>query len=177
MDGELQAWSRMQETQQEILKPGTRAPEFTLSCTPDQKVSLSELKGSPVVLIFFPADWSPVCSDELAIFSELVPEFKKHGAEVFGISVDGIWCHLAFEKERNLRLTLLADFEPKGEVAKAYGAYRAKEGVCERALYVIDKEGVIAWSYKSPIGVNPGADGVLEALEKLSGKESKSEVA
>ncbi|MFL5812010.1 MAG: redoxin domain-containing protein [Bdellovibrionia bacterium] len=167
----------MQEPQQEILKPGTRAPEFTLSCTPDQKVSLSELKGSPVVLIFYPADWSPVCSDELAIFGELAPEFKKHGAEVFGISVDGIWCHLAFEKERNIRFTLLSDFEPKGAVAKAYGAYRAKEGVCERALYVIDKEGNIAWSYKSPIGVNPGADGVLNALEKLSADNANSDQA
>ncbi len=162
---------------QGLLKQGDRAPEFTLHCTPDQKVSLSELKGSPVVLIFYPADWSPVCSDELALFSELAPEFKKHGAEVFGVSVDGIWCHLAFEKARNYRLTLLSDFEPKGEVAKAYGAYRATEGVCERALFVIDKDGVIRWSYRSPIGVNPGADGVLDALEKLSGEQRASEVA
>lgn len=176
MDGELQAWSRMQTTSREILKPGTRAPEFTLFCTPDQKVSLSELKGSPVVLIFYPADWSPVCSDELAVFNELIPEFKKHGAEIFGISVDGIWSHLAFEKDRNFRFPLLTDFEPKGAVAKTYAAYREAEGVCERALYVIDKDGVIAWSYKSPIGVNPGADGVLEALERLSGSKT-SEVA
>jgi peroxiredoxin len=163
----------MQQQPHEILKPGTRAPEFTLSCTPDQKVSLSELKGSPVVLIFYPADWSPVCSDELALFSELAPEFKKYGAEVFGISVDGIWCHLAFEKGRNFRFTLLSDFEPKGEVAKAYGSYRDSEGLCERVLYVIDQDGVIRWSYKSPIGVNPGADGVLDALEKLSSESGK----
>jgi peroxiredoxin len=168
----------MQSTSQEILKPGTQAPEFTLSCTPDQKVSLSELRGAPVVLIFYPADWSPVCSDELAIFNELVPEFKKYGAEIFGISVDGIWCHLAFEKERKFRFALLADFEPKGAVAKLYGAYREKEGICERALFVIDSEGKVAWSFKSPIGVNPGADGVLEALEKLSaGSTPKPEVA
>lgn len=167
----------MRETTQELLKAGTRAPEFTLHCTPDQKVSLSELKGSPVVLIFYPADWSPVCSDELAIFNELSQEFKKHGAEVFGISVDGIWCHLAFEKARTFRFSLLSDFEPKGAVAKTYGAYRNADGVCERALFVIDKEGVIRWSYKSPIGVNPGADGVLDALEKLSNEQKSSEVA
>lgn len=167
----------MQETTQGILKSGTEAPDFNLSCTPDQKVSLGELRGSPVVLIFYPADWSPVCSDELAIFNELMPEFKKHGAEVFGISVDGIWCHLSFEKSRNLRFALLSDFEPKGAVAKSYGAYRVAEGVCERALFVIDGNGVIRWSYKSPIGVNPGADGVLDALEKLSAGENKSEVA
>jgi peroxiredoxin len=169
----------MRQDTLQLLKPGVRAPEFNLPCTPDQRVSLSELRGSPVVLIFYPADWSPVCSDELAIFSELMPEFKKHGAEVFGISVDGIWCHLAFEKARNFRFTLLSDFEPKGSVAQMFGAYRSSEGVCERALFVIDSDGVIRWSYQSPIGVNPGADGVLSALESLSegAQKPKDEVA
>jgi peroxiredoxin len=151
-----------------ILTPKTPAPEFTLRVTPDQKLSLSELRGKPVILAFYPADWSPVCGDQMALYNEILPEFQKYGAEILGISVDGVWCHEAFSKDRHLHFPLLADFEPKGEVARAYGAYRAADGISERALFVIDKNGVIAWSYCSPIAVNPGADGILEALEDLS---------
>ncbi len=151
----------------EILTPGTRAPEFSLAVTPDQKLALSELLGKPVILAFYPADWSPVCGDQMALYNEVLPEFRKYGAELLGISVDGAWCHEAFTKDRHLKFPLLADFEPKGAVARAYGAYRAEGGVSERALFVIDKKGVIAWSYCSPIAVNPGADGILDALEAL----------
>src|SRR5690348_589553 len=154
----------------EALKAGTPAPEFSLPSTPDQRVSLSEFRGRAVVLIFYPADWSPVCGDELALFSELHEEFDKFNASLVGISVDGPWCHIAFAKARGYRLTLLSDFEPKGEVSRLYGVYRTKEGVSERALFVIDSEGVIRWSYVSPIGVNPGADGVLRALESLAAR-------
>jgi peroxiredoxin len=150
------------------LQAGKQAPDFSLSTTPDQRVSLRDFRGRNVVLAFYPADWSPVCSDQLPIYSELMPEFRKLGAEVLGLSVDGVWCHLAFAKNRNLRFPLLADFEPKGEVARTYDVYRKGEGVSERALFVIDREGMIRWSYVSPIGVNPGADGILEALEGLS---------
>jgi peroxiredoxin len=153
-----------------ILSPGTRAPNFTLPVTPDQSLSLSDLKGQPVVLAFYPADWSPVCGDQMALYNEILPEFQKYKAEVLGISVDGAWCHAAFAKDRHLHFPLLADFEPKGAVAKTYGAYRDKEGVCERALFVIDEEGVITWSYCSPIAVNPGAEGILEALEDMQEK-------
>jgi peroxiredoxin len=149
------------------LKAGTKAPEFSLHATPDQLVSLSDFRGRPVVLCFYPADWSPVCSDELALFNELINEIHGYNAELIGISVDGAWCHLAFARDRHLHFPLLADFEPKGQVSATYGAYRADEGVCERALFVIDPQGVIAWSYVSPIGVNPGADGMLRALEGL----------
>src|SRR5258706_10851048 len=100
---------------------GTRAPEFSLHSTPDQKVSLSEFLGRPVILAFYPADWSPVCGDQMALYNEILPEFKRLGAELIGISVDGIWCHLAFAKDRKLKFPLLADFEPKGAVAQAYG--------------------------------------------------------
>ena len=93
--------------------------------------------------------------------------FHKQRAHVIGISVDGVWCHLAFEEARNLHFPLLADFEPKGAVSKQYGAYREHDGFCERALFVIDEQGVIRWSYLSPVGVNPGADGILDALEAL----------
>jgi len=151
-----------------VLRPGTSAPDFALEGSPDGRTyRLADYRGRPVVLAFYPADWSPVCSDQLPIYSELMPEFRKLGAEVLGISVDGVWCHLAFAKHRNLRFPLLSDFEPKGEIARTYDVYRKGEGVSERALFVIDREGMIRWSYVSPIGVNPGADGILEALEGL----------
>jgi peroxiredoxin len=152
------------------LPAGTKAPEFELRSTPDQTVSLTEFQGRPVILAFYPEDWSPVCSDQMALYQELLPEFQKFDAELVGISVDGVWCHLAFAKDRNLHFPLLADFEPKGKVARAYHVYRAKDGTSERALYVIDANGVVQWGYVSPVGVNPGADGILRALENL-GKE------
>ena len=150
-----------------VLPAGTRAPDFTLPVTPDQGVSLSDFRGKPVILAFYPADWSPVCGDEMALFNEILPEFHKHHASLLGISVDSAWCHAAFAQQRKLHFPLLADFEPKGAVARQYGAYREREGTSERALFVIDGDGVIRWSYLSPVGVNPGADGILEALESL----------
>jgi peroxiredoxin len=153
-----------------ILKAGTPAPEFTLNTTPDQRVALSDFRGQPVVLAFYPADWSPVCGDQMTLYNEILPEFRKHNAALLGISVDGVWCHGAFAQARRLHFPLLADFEPKGAVARTYGAYRKREGVAERALFVLDGEQTIVWSYLSPIGVNPGADGILEALESLPAK-------
>jgi peroxiredoxin len=149
------------------LKAGTNAPDFSLLSTPDQAVSLHEFLGRPVILAFYPADWSPVCSDQMSLYNEILTEFKRFNAQLFGISVDGKWSHLAFAKERKLHFPLLADFEPKGAVARLYGAYREAEGTSERALFVIDSDGVIRWSYVSPVGVNPGADGILNALETL----------
>lgn len=149
------------------LTPGTVAPDFTLASAPDKTVSLSGLRGKPVVLAFYPADWSPVCGDQMALYNEILPEFEQHGAQMLGISVDGVWCHQAFTKDHKLRFPLLPDFEPKGAVARQYGVYRDADGITERALFVIDRDGVIRWSYVSPIGVNPGADGILTALEAL----------
>jgi peroxiredoxin len=151
-----------------LLKPGTKAPDFELNVTPDQKLALSDLAGKPVIIAFYPADWSPVCGDQMALYNEVLPEFEKYGAEMLGISVDGVWCHEAFAASRNIHFPLLADFEPKGEVAKRYGAYRARDGYCQRALFVIDRSGIISWSYLSPVAINPGADGILQALDKLS---------
>ena len=156
------------------LQPGTQAPEFTLKSTPDQAVSLSDFRGQPVILAFYPADWSPVCGDQMALYNEILPEFRRHQAELLGISVDSAWCHSAFGTDRKLHFPLLADFEPKGAVARAYGVYRASDGTSERALFVIDADGVIQWSYVSPVGVNPGAEGILAALEALQHEESKS---
>ena len=109
-----------------LLTPGTAAPDFTLNVTPDQTLSLGELKGKPVILAFYPADWSPVCSDEMALFNEVLPEFKKYKAELLGISVDGYWCHSAFARNSHLHFPLLSDFEPKGAIARKYGAYHKK---------------------------------------------------
>jgi peroxiredoxin len=162
--------STQQQERAGILAAGTPAPDFTLNSTPDQKLALSELRGQPVVLAFYPADWSPVCGDEMALFNAVLPDLQELGAAMLGISVDGVWCHAAFARERNLHFPLLADFEPKGAVSRLYGAYREKEGTSERALFVVDARGTIAWSYLSPIGVNPGADGVLRALESLRDK-------
>jgi peroxiredoxin len=149
------------------LPAGTPAPEFSLPSTPDQTVKLSELRGKPVVLAFYPADWSPVCGDQMALYNEMLSEFQELGAALLGISVDGAWCHAAFSRDRKLHFPLLADFEPKGAVARLYGVYRQREGVSERALFVINAEGDIHWSYLSPVGINPGAEGILNALEEL----------
>lgn len=151
------------------LAVGTEAPEFTLRATPDQSVTLSQLRGHPVILAFYPADWSPVCGDQMALYNEMLDEFRQLGAELLGISVDGVWCHLAFAKERGLHFPLLADFEPKGDVARRFGVYRADDGTSERALFVLDGAGVIRWSHVSPVGINPGADGIIRALESLRG--------
>jgi peroxiredoxin len=151
-----------------MLQPGEKAPEFELFATPDQKVKLSELKGKNVIVAFYPADWSPVCSDQMALYNEMLKIFGKYNATVLGISVDSRWCHLAFSQDRKLHFSLLADFEPKGEVSRQFGVYDEIAGECKRALFVIDKEGTIAWSYLSPTALNPGADGILDALEELN---------
>jgi peroxiredoxin len=155
------------------LAAGVAAPEFQLNSTPDQKMKLSDFRGNPVILAFYPADFSPVCGDQMALYNEILEEFRRHGAQLLGISVDGVWCHRAFAEARKLHFPLLADFEPKGNVARAFGVYRTGEGICERALFVLDRDGVVRWSYVSPVGVNPGADGILEALEKLGGEKGK----
>ena len=150
-----------------VLAAGTPAPDFSLHTTPDQLVSLSDFRGRPVILAFYPADWSPVCGDQMGLYNELLSEFLHFDAELLGISVDGAWSHIAFAHERKLRFPLLSDFEPKGGVARLYGVYREHDGTSERALFVIDAAGVIRWGYVSPVGVNPGADGILRALEAL----------
>lgn len=162
----------MSETQ--ILAPGTAAPDFSLNSAPDKTVRLSDLRGKPVVLVFYPADWSPVCGDQMALYNEMHEEFNEYGAQVVGISVDGPWCHAAFAKARKLRFPLLSDFEPKGAVSRAYGAYRSNEGTSDRALFVLDADGIIRWSYLSPLNVNPGADGIFKALESLPGAKDRA---
>jgi peroxiredoxin len=156
------------------LPPGTNAPDFRLRSTPEQWVSRSDFRGQPLILAFYPADWSPVCGDQMVLYQQVLPEFQRYNAQLIGISVDGVWCHLAFAKHRNLHFPLLADFHPKGEVSRAYNSYREDEGYSERSLFVIDPEGLVYWSYMSPIGVNPGANGILRALNEMTNARAAS---
>ncbi len=150
-----------------VLEEGALAPNFTLNDDAGNEITLSKI-DAPVVLIFYPADWSPVCSDELSVFSAARHFFEDRGAQLLGISVDGMWCHKAFRSQRNLSFPLLADFEPKGAVARSFGVYREGDGFTERALFVLDREKRVTWSEISPVGENPGANGALRAVEALS---------
>ena len=151
-----------------MLHLGTQAPDFSLYTTPDQQIKLDQLKGKKVILAFYPADWSPVCGDQMGLYNEILKFFHKQNAELIGISVDSKWCHTAFALDRKLHFPLLADFEPKGAVAKLYDVYDDEVGECKRALYILDEEGVIRWNYLSPVGINPGADGILDALDEMN---------
>jgi peroxiredoxin len=154
------------------LSPGTAAPELDIPSTPEgNRIKLADQRGAPAVLVFYPGDFTPVCSGELGLFNELLPELQAFGAKVFAISCDSLWSHIAYANELNLRIPLLTDFHPKGDVCRRFGVYRDDIGTAERALFVLDGDGRIFWSHVSPIEVNPGADGVLVALEQLTGKE------
>lgn len=150
-----------------VLAAGTPAPDFALLSATGDKVSLRDYRGQPVVLVFYPADFSPVCGDQLVLYNQVLPLFEEHNAQILAISVDGIWCHRAFSEQRNLRFPLLADFEPKGAIARVYGVYDTKAGASRRALFVIDAQGTIRWGHVSPSAVIPGADGILNALKSL----------
>jgi peroxiredoxin len=149
------------------LEPGTPAPDFTLPNQAGEPVSLHDMRGKPVVLVFYPADWSPVCGDQLSLYNEVLPLFQEHDAQVLAISVDGRWSHRAFAEQRNLRFPLLSDFEPKGAVTRLYGVYDGERGLARRSLFVLDGDGIVRWSHVSPSNVIPGADGILNALESL----------
>lgn len=151
-----------------ILKKGDPAPDFKLCSSPDQQLTLNDFKGKRLILAFYPADWSPVCSDQMSLYSAMLKIFQGYHAEILGISVDSKWCHAAFSRERKIHFPLLADFEPKGATAVKYGVYDDKEGQSHRALFVIDEEGIIQWSYLSPDRTNPGADGIIDALEEMN---------
>jgi peroxiredoxin (alkyl hydroperoxide reductase subunit C) len=154
------------------LSRGTAAPELDIPATPDgNRFKLADQRGSPAVLVFYPGDFTPVCTGELGLFNELLPELQAFGAKVFAISCDSLWSHIAYAKELNLAIPLLTDFHPKGEVCRRFDVYRDDIGTAERALFVLDGDGRIFWSHVSPIEINPGADGVLGALEQLTGKD------
>jgi peroxiredoxin len=158
----------------ELLKVGAKAPDFTLSSNAGaaagdeaETFTLSTLRGKNVILAFYPADWSAVCGDQLTLYNEILQTFEKQNAELIGISVDGVFCHAAFREARGYKITLLSDFEPKGEVSKRYGVYREGDGFSERALFVIDGDGIVRYSYVSPLGINPGAKEILQMLKEI----------
>lgn len=150
-----------------LLTPASIAPDFTLPSTIDNSISLNDLRGKPVILVFYPGDFTPVCGDQLSLYNELLSIFGEFDAQLLAISVDGLESHFAFSVDRNLDFPLLADSDPLGEVARRYGVFDEESQTCERALFVIDRTGQISWSYLSPREVNPGADGILRALESL----------
>ncbi|MCB0047350.1 MAG: redoxin domain-containing protein [Caldilineaceae bacterium] len=156
------------------LPVNSTAPDFSLpkgdgqlGADPSTFWHLADERGKNVILAFYPADWSPVCGSQIALYNELIPTFAEYNAEVIGISVDGTFCHKAFKEHNNLSIELLCDFEPKGKTAKLYSAYNEQLGLCERAIYVIDAQGIIRYSYISPMGVNPGAKEILETLQEI----------
>jgi peroxiredoxin len=156
------------------LPAGTVAPAFSLPVGPGETLGLDDLRGHPAILAFYPADWSPVCSDQMSLYQEVKPLFDAYDARLVGISVDGVWCHGAFADTRGIEFPLLADFEPKGAMSTRYNAYRRNEGVSERALFVLDPTGTVYWSEVSPPTRNPGADGILRALDDMAGTEVPS---
>jgi peroxiredoxin len=149
-----------------MIEPGSPAPDFKLRDQDGADVSLDDLKGQTVVLVFYPLDFSPVCTDQLSIYQELIQDFEARGVKLYGVSVDSAFCHKAFQEKLNLTMPLLADFEPKGEVAKAYGVYNDEYGCSQRALVMIGPDGVVKWAYCSPSPLEiPGANLIFDALE------------
>jgi peroxiredoxin (alkyl hydroperoxide reductase subunit C) len=148
-----------------MISAGEPAPEFTLRDQDGEDVSLADFKGRKVLLVFYPMDFSPVCSDQLSIYQEVKPEIAAKGVEILGISVDHPYAHKAFQEKLGIDTTLLADFEPKGEVARAYGSYLDGLGFAQRTLVLVDEDGTVAWAHESPSpGEFPGANVIFDAL-------------
>jgi peroxiredoxin len=150
-----------------MIKPGAPAPDFTLPDQDGNQVSLRDLRGQTSVLVFYPLDFSPVCTDQLNVYQEVLPELEAAGAKLYGISVDSAFCHKAFRRHLGIDIPLLADFEPKGEVARKYGLYLEDRGHNARALVMIGPDGVVRWSHRSPSPLEiPGANLIFDALDQ-----------
>ena len=150
-----------------MIEAGAEAPDFTLRDQDGSEVSLSDLKGKTVVLVFYPLDFSPVCTDQLNVYQEVLSELEERGATLIGISIDSAFAHKAFQAHLGVTIPLLADFHPKGEVAREYGVYNEKHGVTNRALVMIGPDGKVLWSYKSPSPLEiPGANLIFDALKE-----------
>ena len=149
-----------------MIEAGTPAPDFKLRDQDGRTVSLEDLKGQTSVLVFYPLDFSPVCTDQLSIYQELVGDFEQQGVKLYGVSVDSSYCHKAFQEKLGLTIPLLADFEPKGAVARKFGVYNDEYGTAQRALVMIGPDGVVKWAYCSPSALEiPGANLIFDALE------------
>jgi peroxiredoxin len=153
-----------------VIEVGARAPEFTLPNHRGEQISLSDYRGRKLVLAFYPNDFSPVCSEQLSIYQEVLAQIRETGAELVGISTDGSWAHNAFRKQLGLEMPLLSDFHPKGEVSRAYGAYLEQWGTPNRSLVLIDEQGIVRWVHAEPTPLTiPGANLIFDALERVSG--------
>jgi peroxiredoxin len=149
-----------------VISAGEKAPDFSLPNHQGKPVSLSDFRGRRVLLVFYPNDFSPVCSDQLSIYQEVKPSLDDAGLQVLGVSIDHSWAHRAFRKHLNIEFTLLADFHPKGEVARLYGAYLDDYGTSNRSLVLIDEDGIVQWAHESPTPLEiPGANLIFDALE------------
>ena len=150
-----------------MIQPGEPAPDFSLRNQDGEKVTLADLKGRTNVLVFYPLDFSPVCTDQLNVYQELLPEFERHGVKLYGVSVDSAFCHKAFQDHLGITIPLLADFHPRGETASRYGVFNEKRGTTYRALVMIDPDGIVRWSYRSPSALDiPGANLIFDALDE-----------
>ncbi len=149
-----------------MIEAGAKAPDFTLRNQDGEKVGLSEFRGQKVLLVFYPKDFSPVCSDQLSIYQEVLGEIEAKNTRVLGVSIDHTWAHRAFKDKLGLSIPLLADFNPRGEVASSYGAYSEQRGCTNRSLVLIDEEGVVEWVHESPSPLEiPGANLIFDALQ------------
>lgn len=151
-----------------MIETGSAAPDFTLSDQDGRKVSLADFRGQTVVLVFYPADFSPVCTDQLSVYQEVLGELEERGAKLLGVSVDSAYCHKAFQDQLNLEVPLLADFHPKGAVAKAYGVWGEDYGMAGRALVMVGPDGQVQWTHMSPPLEVPGANLIFDALDQRS---------
>jgi peroxiredoxin len=153
-----------------VVEPGSPAPDFTLPDQDGHKVSLEDLRGKRTVLVFYPLDFSPVCTDQLNVYNEVLGDLEAEGVQMYGVSVDSAYAHNAFQKHLGIRIPLLADFHPKGAVCSAYGFYDEKWGNSARALVMIGPDLTIEWVHKSPSALEiPGANLIFDAIAQRAG--------
>jgi peroxiredoxin len=148
-----------------MISPGDKAPDFSLPDHQGQLVSLSDFAGRRLLIAFYPLDFSPICNDQLVAYKEIASQLDDAGVTLVGISVDSAFAHKAFRDHTGIENSLLADFEPKGAVASAFGAYLEDFGHSNRSLVLIDKDGVVEWVYETetPLDIPP-TDAILEAI-------------
>ena len=148
-----------------MIEPGTAAPDFALPDQAGNIVSLEDLRGQTSVLVFYPMDWSPVCTDQLNVYQEVLADLEREGAHLYGVSVDSAYSHKAFQQHLGISFPLLADFHPKGEVSRAYGVFIEERGHDHRALVMIGPDLVVRWAHRSPSPLEiPGANLIFDAL-------------
>ncbi len=153
-----------------MIEVGAQAPDFSLPDQDGKVVSLEDLRGKRTVLVFYPLDFSPVCTDQLNVYNEVLPELEAEDVQMYGISVDSAYAHKAFQEHLGIRIPLLADFHPKGEVAKKYGCYAERWGNSGRALVMIGPDLTVEWVHESPSPLEiPGANLIFDAIAQRTG--------